>query len=64
MTDIGSKMFKITPGAKQGDLVGLKLSNVVLEHVLKEVMNKWRKKNRLCKLRFTDDLLLFAYTKC
>jgi hypothetical protein len=71
---VKSKPFKICRGTKQGDPLSPMLFNAVLESVIKPIHEKWRLNNfgvkigrgrddRLCNLRFADDLLLIASTE-
>ena len=69
-----SKEFAISQGVRQGDPISPVLFNAVLEKLMAEIEDKWRKEcwgvktylqHRLVDLRFADDLLLGAvlYTK-
>ena len=68
-------MFEIKKGTKQGDPQSSLLFNTVLQNSLKDITQRWQKKkgmgiylsdhdhNCLTKLRFADDVLLFATSK-
>ena len=45
-TDVESNMFEIKKGTKQGDPPSSLLFNTVLQNALKEVTQRWQKKNR------------------
>ena len=71
-TDKMSRSFNIERGTKQGDPLSSLLFNSLLEHIFKELRNKWSTKkygirmttftdqHRLTNLRFADDVLLTA----
>lgn len=74
VADRTSKEYKIRRGTKQGDPMSPKLFNAVLEKAVGSIQKEWRKKgfgicfgdnneDRLCTLRFADDLILLASSK-
>jgi hypothetical protein len=74
ITDKTSKRFKIQRGTKQGDPLSPKLFNAVLEDILRLLQPKWRSRgwgvnlgereeDKLCNLRFADDLLLMSTSR-
>ena len=74
-TDEESESFDIQKGSKQGDPMSSLLFNTVLQHSLKNEIQRWQKKNGmgiylsdqerdcLTNLRFADDVMLFATSK-
>ena len=74
-TDEESNVFEIRKGTKQGDPLSSLLFNTVLQHSLKDEIQRWQKKKGmgiylsdhdhdcLTNLRFADDVLLFATSK-
>jgi hypothetical protein len=69
-----SKLFAIERGTKQGDPISPNLFNAVLEDSLHDLQEKWRDldygvaigdggANRLCYLRFADDIVLVARSR-
>ena len=72
-TDTMSKQFHIQRGVKQGDPLSSLLFNALLEHVFKQLKQRWTTRKygirlghtsltTLTNLRFADDVLLFAST--
>ena len=70
-TDRLSKIFDITRGTKQSDLLSAFVFNSVLEHIFRQVKHRWTQRrfglqlgttsmSRLTNLRFADDVLLFG----
>ena len=73
--DEESNIFDIQKGSKQGDPMSSLLFNTVLQYSLKDKLHRWQKKKGmgiylsdhdrdcLTKLRFADDVMLFATSK-
>jgi len=72
--EVQSKTFAIKRGTKQGDPLSPALFNAVLERAMRDIQKKWRREglgisvgeeldDRLCNLRFADDVILFASSR-
>ena len=68
-----SRDFPITKGTKQGDPISPLIFNAVLEAIMRQVKEKWKRRkygvnlepsfeDRLTNLRFADDILVIART--